>query len=125
MGIQSEISSYSQSNQKDVCSSDLLQQVQGRLHLVCEEVSHRQEELLSLRALSFSSQTLRGCRHQQRWSCQQGFLLQVDRCRCSDAQSLWIRSRGFRFVQDGGREGRRQTEDVRLHGSQVYWCHHL
>merc|ERR1712243_149145 len=47
-----------------------------------------------------------------RWSGQQGFLLESDRCSCPYAPSLWICTSRFRSIQDRGGQGCCQTKDV-------------
>merc|ERR1712098_454474 len=61
---------------------EYLQQIKGRFHLVCQEGGSGSEESLSCRDVSFTFEAVCRCRHQQRWTCQQGPLLQADRC-CS------------------------------------------
>merc|ERR1711973_161944 len=89
-----------------------LQQVQGGLHLVRQESSPRQEKLLSRRDVSFPLEAVCLCRHQQRWTRQQGLILQADRCCGNFAKGLRIRSCRLGAVQNRSWEGCSKAKDV-------------
>merc|ERR1712098_229669 len=69
---------------------EYLQQIKGRFHLVCQEGGSGSEESLTCWDVSFAFEAVCRCRHQQRWTCQQGLLLQADRCCSYFAKSLWL-----------------------------------